>query len=112
MTKFTRSIAMILALTAASAAGAETSDSVVGVFSYQKNRPALETYQQFTQVAKRACRIDYRQAGGYNPKWQAERGCVADLLSKAVKATNDPALLALHTGKPNRSADPQLAAAR
>ena len=112
MNTFRQTVASLALAAASATAAANTNDDVVGVFSFKRGAPAEVTYDRFERVAKRACTVDARRAGGFAPKWQAERLCVADLLSKAIVATRDAELLALHQRKTGIQAEQLLTARR
>ncbi|MEM1434115.1 MAG: hypothetical protein AAGG11_08695 [Pseudomonadota bacterium] len=112
MNRFIQSIVLATSLTAVATASAQSSDTVVATFAYSPGHNTESTYAQFEVTARRACAITHSQAGGFSAKWQAERTCRADLVDRAVRATQDIDLLSLHAERTGKSTPRLLAVQR
>lgn len=92
----TVAIAALAAGTALSASATARNDQFTVAFEFLRTAPVAQTYENFRDTARRACR-DHASAirltaGAYN----LERECEAELLNKAVAKTEIADLIRLH----------------
>ena len=68
-------------------------------FSFERTAPAEVTYENFQDIAERACRARVEPFSVTLKFRSAVKDCTDDLLGKAVLETQMPDLIALHEGE-------------
>lgn len=95
MNRIQTTLITTLALSALSGA-AVADDKFDATFAYAPTAPVAETYAHFERTAKRACKVDYREAGGLRHQGKIEHLCTTQLVADAVAATQFAPLIAYH----------------
>lgn len=84
------------------AAAAGTTQDVSIAFKYNADASAEDNYRELRELVRRACSADqYLVSPVYNRK--VNQDCRATLLNKAVAASQNPTLIALHGEPGSRS---------
>ncbi len=99
--KLTSTLAALVAVsTFAFPATAAINNEVFTVdFSFDRTAPVEVTYENFQDIAERACRSREEPFSITLKFRSAAKRCVEDLLGKAVLQTEMPDLIALHNGE-------------
>lgn len=89
--------ALVIALSAIAMAGSASAQSrFQAAFYLNPNLSAEENYASFEKIARKACSVNIKEAGGILNKARQERPCISRLLADAVKATNDLGISRVH----------------
>lgn len=90
-------LAVFAASISATAGAASNIDEFDVEFKFVRTAPVQDTYADFRQTARRACRARSRTIT-VQSDFRNLRACEAELVGKAVHETRIPALIAYHSG--------------
>ena len=101
MTRFTKTVLTLTSISAAligSAASAHAGDTFTATFSYDKKATAEANLNNFKEAASVICRQQIADAGFRKTDMTSyqKRKCERELLTQAVKGTNDRVLMSLY----------------
>lgn len=102
MTKLIKTIAITTAILGAAITTAHASETFTARFDYIASQSADKNLARFEVQAKKLCDAQMKAAGFRKSEGRFERRkCRKDIMAKAVKAAQSPALTAQYNSKPS-----------